>query len=316
MRRNILVIRHGALGDVMLSTGAFAAIRAYHAGDRITLLTTPPYVTLLESSPYFDACVADDKPKFWQVGKLKNLVKFLREGDFTRVYDLQTSNRTTWYYRLLPSPKPECSGLARGASHRHHTPERTRLHTIDRQKQQLEIAGIHDVPPPDICWLKPTDFRFQVSDFCLLVPGGSAHRPEKRWPTERYGELAAWLCDRGIQPVLIGTEAERAALLRIQGAVAGRPGECSPNPSILNLCNRTSLADIAELARRATCAVGNDTGPMHLIAAAGCPSVVLFSSASNPDLCAPRGDHVTVLRRASLTDVSVKAVTDSIVRIR
>ena len=76
----------------------------------------------------------------------------------------------------------------------------------------------------------------------------------------------------------------------------------------LNLCNDTSLAAIAELGRRATIAVGNDTGPMHLIAAAGCPSVVLFSEASVPEQTAPRGETVVVVQHERLPSLGIAAV--------
>lgn len=302
-QERILVIRHGALGDVVLSTGAFAAIRQHHPRAEITLLTTKLYAELLAPSPYFDAIVVDEKPRWWQIARIKKLKKFLSQGRFTRVYDLQTSQRSTWYFRLLPTPKPEFSGLAKGASHRHHTPERTRLHTIERQKQQLAIAGIADVPPPDTGWLKGSRHA-TAEKYALLVPGGSAHRPEKRWPKEYYEELARWLSGQGIQPVLIGTEAEAALLAEIT-----RHGvDSASSATILNLCNRTSFADIAELARGAVVAIGNDTGPLHLIAAAGCPCIALFNiKASRPELCAPRG-KVTVLSDDSLENISSQGV--------
>ncbi len=310
-QERILVIRHGALGDVVLSTGPFAAIRRHHPAAHITLLTTPPYAKLLKDSPYFDEVTLDEKPGWLQRGKVKKLKRFFADGTFKRVYDLQTSQRSTWYYRLLPNPKPEFSGLARGASHRHKTPERTKLHTIDRQKQQLAVAGIENVPLPDVSWLKPAESRFNLSQYCLLVPGGSVHRPEKRWPREHFAELGTWLCGQGIQPVLLGTQAEADILDWIVLRLAMPDARVYP----LNLCNKTNFADIAALARGAQFAVGNDTGPMHLIAAAGCPSVALFNTtASNPDLCAPRG-KVKILQGTNLTDISPADVTAALTEL-
>ncbi len=106
------------------------------------------------------------------------------------------------------------------------------------------------------------------------------------------------MCNQGIQPVLIGTEAEREVLDTIaQGSDA------------LNLCNQTSFGDLAELGRGAMAAIGNDTGPMHLVAATGCPSIVLFNtSASDPSLCAPRGEHIRVLQAGKLESIASKDV--------
>tara|TARA_Y100000766_G_scaffold254988_1_gene240765 strand:+ start:50 stop:274 length:225 start_codon:yes stop_codon:yes gene_type:complete len=66
--------------------------------------------------------------------------------------------------------------------------------------------------------------------------------------------------------------------------------------------------EIAGLARRAAGAVGNDTGPMHLIAATGCPSMVLYSHASDPALCAQRGPDVRIIRKPSLGELSTEEV--------
>ena len=79
-------------------------------------------------------------------------------------------------------------------------------------------------------------------------------------------------------------------------------------PEAVSLAGQTNLFDIAALAREAEAALGNDTGPMHLIAIAGCPAIALFSGASDPTLCAPRGRRVTILRRESLATLAPEEV--------
>ncbi len=165
------------------------------------------------------------------------------------------------------------------------------------------MAGIPDVPSTDLSWATAELDGFGLAErFALVVPGGSAHRPEKRWPATRFAELARWFAGHGIQPVLVGSSAEREALAAIAAAC----------PEARDLCGETTFEAVVELARRAAVAVGNDTGPMHLIAAAGCPSVVLYSNASDPARTAPRGAAVTVLQRASLGDLSTAAVTAAV----
>jgi ADP-heptose:LPS heptosyltransferase len=83
-------------------------------------------------------------------------------------------------------------------------------------------------------------------------------------------------------------------------------------PSAVNLIGQTNLGDIADLARKARFAIGNDTGPMHLIAAAGCKTITLFSDDSDPALCAPVGQWTRVLRRPHLTDLPVEDVLQSL----
>lgn len=303
--RRILVIKHGALGDFVLATGPFMAIRAHHLGDHVTLLTTPPYVGMARASRLFDQVWTDTRPRIWQVGAWAALLHRLREQRFDRVYDLQTSKRSGLYYRFFPRPKPEWSGIVRGATLRHHTPERTHMHTVDRQAEQLRIAGIEHVPHPDISWFKADLSHLALPrEFALLVPGGSAHRPAKRWPAPNYAALTRRFAELGIGAVAIGGKGDEAAT----AAVAAAGG--------IDLCSRTSLEEVAELARRAVVAVGNDTGPMHLAATAGSRSVVLFSNASDPALCAPRGQAVRILRRPALKDLTVEEVAEIALKVR
>lgn len=301
----ILVIRLGALGDLVLSSGAFRAIRDHHPGSHIVLLTTAPYEDLARAGGWFDEIWVDERPSWWQFAAMRRLAARLREGGFSRVYDLQTSDRSSGYYRLFRRPRPEWSGIARGASHPHANPRRDTMHTVERQADQLHMAGIDHVPPPDLSGITADLSAFGLpADYALLVPGSAPHRPEKRWPAGRYGELAGRLRARGLTPVLIGGPAEQAELATIAAAQRG----------IIDLCGRTDFAQIAMLGRGARVAVGNDTGPMHLIATAGCPCVVLFSGASDPVLTAPRGPAVQVLRRHALGDLSVDEVAHALRR--
>jgi ADP-heptose:LPS heptosyltransferase len=295
----ILVIKLGALGNVVLSLGPMAAIRRHHPEAAITLLTTDPYAQWLAAAPWFDRIWTGGRPGWWDVPALLRLRRLLRGGGFRRVYDLQTSHRSSRYLSLFArNARPEWSGIAPGCSHPDTQPDRARLHDIDRQVGQLRLAGIETVPPPDLSWTRADLSRFGLPErFALLVPGSSAHRPGKRWPAAAYGRLAHALAARGIAPVVLGAPAERplaAEIVRASGAV--------------DLTGQTGLAELAALGRAAAVAVGNDTGPMHLLAAAGCRSVVLFSRESDPALCAPRGGEVTVLRRPDLADLEETAV--------
>jgi ADP-heptose:LPS heptosyltransferase len=110
------------------------------------------------------------------------------------------------------------------------------------------------------------------------------------------------LAARGVTPVVIGTAPEKPLAEAIRDAV----------PGAVDLTGRTDFAQLASLARAAQVAIGNDTGPMHLIATAGCPSVVLFSRDSDPALCAPRGRSVSVLRRPDLGQLDAGTVMQAV----
>lgn len=298
--KRVLVIKLGALGDIVQATGPFAAIRRHHGDAHITLLTTQLFRDFAAAGGWFDDVWVDDRPSWRQLRSWRESLRRLRGGRFDRVYDLQTSDRTAILYRLLAmGRKPEWCGTVYGCSHRNTNPRRNDIHTIERQAEQLGIAGITDVPPPNVDKISSDISRFDLpSPYVLLVPGGAAHRLDKRWPPKNYAELARRLLAQGITPVVIGGAAESQVATAIATFCQGSR----------DLTNETSMADIVELARGAAGAVGNDTGPMHVITTAGAPSVVLFSKASDPELCGQRGADVTIMRRPSLDELGVDEV--------
>ena len=292
----VLIIKLGALGNIILSLNAFAAIRAQHLDARISLLTTAPYAAWLRAAPWFDDVLVDTRPRWWDLTGIRRLRGALTGPGFGRVYDLQTSSRSSYYFRLFPTfAKPEWSGIAPGCSHPDRAPGRNQMHDNDRQAGQLRQAGIRVIPPADLSWCHGDIGRFGLpSDFVLLVPGSAPHRGDKRWPTALYQALAQQLRAMGTTPVVVGSAGETPLAREI--------------PAALDLTGQTSFGDLADLGRAARFAVGNDTGPMHLLAAVGCRSTVLFSQASDPALCAPRGPDVRILRRPDLGALGVETV--------
>ncbi len=265
----LLVIKLGALGDVAQAFDGFAAIRAAHPDSHISLLTAAPYAVFLAGSPWFDAILTDARPAPWNVPGLVRLRRQLAGFDF--VIDLQTSGRSSRYFAL--AGRPRWSGIAHGCSHPHANPGRDAMHTRERQREQLVSAGIDRFPEPDLRWLAATPPpQALVAPYALLMPGAAPHRPEKRWPAARFGDLARLLASRDLTPVIVGAPAESELSATITEAC----------PSAIDLVGRTDLRQLAAVGARAACAIGNDTGPMHLAAAFGVPSIVLFSSASDP----------------------------------
>ena len=90
-RQNILVVKLGAFGNIILSLAAFAAIRQHHADARISVLTSQTYADWLGTFPYFDDVLVDPRPRWWDFPNLRRLGRMLADGHFSRVYDLQTS---------------------------------------------------------------------------------------------------------------------------------------------------------------------------------------------------------------------------------
>jgi ADP-heptose:LPS heptosyltransferase len=298
----ILVIKLGALGDIVQAMGSAQAIRKFHSGAAITLLTTGPYEGLLRRAPYFDEVWIDERPGWGDPAGLLRLARRLRAARFDRVYDLSTRTRSALYFWLMRRiGGPEWSGIAWGASHKQpDTPERRRMHTLDREADQLRWAGIPGpIPSPDMSWAAADVSRFALPrDYMLLVPGGAPHRPEKRWPLDHFVALAKRIAAAGLTPVIVGGPGERDLGTAIAAAV----------PQACDLTGKTQFGDIITLGRGARRAIGNDTGPMHLAVVGGAAATVLYSAASDPSLTAPRGRDVVVLRNDTLADLAVDEV--------
>lgn len=309
----ILVIKLSALGDFVLALAAMKKIRQAHAKAHITLLTTPPFEALARICPYFNAVDTGGRPE--NFSDWMALRKRIKAANYDRVYDLQTSAHSNRIFQALRPSPPPWSGIAFGCSLPHKNPLRNGMHTLERQADQLLYAGIWpdaptepgSAPPPDLSWVmkdappeRPVPGANKPRPYVMFVPGGSAHRPEKRWPVEKYSELARILYGRGFDVVIIGGPQETDLAHAIQRSV----------PRARDLTGRTDFAMIARLGAKAALAVGNDTGPLHLAAAGGAPTIVLFSKASDPALSAPRG-RVAILRAENLADLPVAQVAQA-----
>lgn len=332
--RRVLVIKLGALGDFIQAMGAMRVVRMTHPSARITLLTTQPFEALARACPYFDIVETDGRPK--DIRGRADLVRRIRQANYDMVYDFQNNNRTSGYFAGLTGKKPKWSGAAEGASHQHRNKNRAAMQNFDRLEEQLIHAGLQpgdaDDPTgwvkgapllPNFDWVRPAfrdPPRFQPEYFSLygpyamLIPGSSEDHPEKRWPLDHFIELARWLADNDITPVVIGGKAEGDIGMKIVRA----------EQRAKSLIGRTDLFQLTTLSERALMTIGGDTGPMHLAAAARSPGVCLFAQDWNPAMAqelnnvwnpqtrlgraAPRGSQIFVLYAPTLDKISVRDV--------
>ena len=311
MKNNILVIKHGAFGDIILAGAAMKAIRSYHKNDYIICLTTIKFEKLLKSSPWFDMVVVDSKPKLYNVKDWRVLKYFFNKFQYKNIYDLQTSYRSNLYFYLFfIYKKTHWSGIAIGSKYRQLNKDRKLLHTLNRQKDQLEFAGINYDHLPDWKWLaKNYENRSLLprDKFVIIVAGAAKHRINKKWPIKNFSKLIECLSKIGIQSILLGGKEEFNNFNNIIKSL-----EKSIKIIPANYAGKTSFKDIVFLSSYAKCAIGNDTGPMHLISSCGLNTIALFGSGSNPDLCAPIGKNVTIIKKDEISDISVDIVFNKI----
>ena len=307
MGERILVIKLGALGDLVLCSAAFAAIRQRNPDATIMLMTAPAFAAFGLQMPWFDGVILDARPKMTQPLKWIKLIREVRRFAPTRVYDFQGKFRQSILFRALG--RPAWSGAAKGCSDPRPWPMPQGAHYTDLLAAQLKAVwdkwdGENGetrsaLPAPEMSWLDGDLSALSLpKKYAVLIVGCSPQHPHKRWPAASYADLAQRLAAQGIACVAVGTKADAGAIdaLRVLA------------PEVIGLAGKTSLGQLAALARRAEYVVGNDTGPTHLAAAVGAKTLALLSDKVNPNWSAPKGERAQWLQGNPLETLSVDAV--------
>lgn len=300
-QRKILVIKHGALGDLLHATGAFQALRRAFAKDHMTLLTDPRFAAFTKTLPFFDAQVHDDRSK--NPLALMKIRRFLCRESFDWVFDLQMSTRSNLYHRLFwPQKPPLWSGGAKGCSHYMGPKNAAHEPVQQRLTRQLKAAGVLDPSAPllkaHIPFLggpAPLDIP---QPYGVLVPGCSKKHPVKRWPVHYYEKVISFMRTAGYHPYILGGPDEQELMMALRKRY---PDISSPRESL-------DFHAMASLGRDAAFVVGNDTGPTHLMAATGTPTVYCWSGASDWRVFAPKSPWIHVAGSKDLNDLLPETV--------
>lgn len=264
---NVLIIKHGALGDFVICMGIMRALREAHPEARFTLLTSSPYVKLGEKMGMFSEVIVDNREPWWKIQKSVSVMRSIFRGRFDHVYDLQGSSRTLSYRRLwrLFAPAGSSCFWVR-ASDNAMKLHRACVPLLPGRAE--EVA--YDLPErvTDLSFLHGSEKHFHLlpERFVMLIPGCSPQHLHKRWPVENYREIVRRCAELGISSVIIGTKAEAAEA----NAIA------EGNPYVVNMIGLTEIFDVPQIALRALAVVGNDTGPSHMASLTGAFTIAIY----------------------------------------
>ena len=267
--RQILIIKLGALGDVVLATPQIARLLEAHAADRVTLLTAPDFRELFDGFHGLDVVTFKRKGLISMLG----LLRWLHGRQFNVVYDLQGSLRSR-IMTLLTQAQLR-AGPAPALAYTHTPlPGNGQGHAFDRFNAVLLAAGI-DAAPALPClpvnkaavvqvetWLR--QHGLAGKRLVLIHAGASGRWPSKCWPIKYFQELAMALENRGLSIIWLGGELERDLNSRLAGATG------------MDASAVFSLAELVALGRHAAFALSNDSGPMHLLSATSLPVYAFF----------------------------------------
>ena len=301
--QRILIIKLGALGDIIRSLYTMYAIRKHFPNAKIDLLTRKPFVSFCQTIPWISEVHAAPNLKARQVGQWWNFSRYLRGQKFDLVVDLQCKLRTTCYHLLFGFRGPDWSGTSPFSTFRREADVEPKKHPYVIQRRQLESMNIPPCDVIDLDWLSdplpPVDLPAR---FVIMVPGCSVQHPYKRWPAESYAALSQKLQDEGIGTIVIGTTAEKETIDAL----------VSLAPQAINLMNQTSMKQLASLARLAMVVISNDTGPAHLTAMVGAPTFVIMSRVTIPERMLPIGPKVAFIKKEDITDINVDEVLSAL----
>ena len=272
----LLLVRLGALGDVVHAIPAAAALRAAHQDARIDWVTDPKYLPLLDLVDGIDARIGLDTRAMNGDAGLLGTVRALRRTGYDAVLDLQgliksaTVARLTGAVRRIGFARADLREPAAAAFY-------TETHAVSDVphvvRKNLVLAASLGASPSTIRFPlrlpdTPAIAAFVAaigSAFVVLNPG--AAWPNKRWPPARFGELAqAIRAQLGLASVVLWGPGDESLA---DGVVTSSDGAAVLAPP-------TDLPSIATLCRAARLVVSGDTGPLHIAGAVGTPTVSLF----------------------------------------
>ena len=303
MKENILVIKHGALGDFVMQSGRMRTIRARHPEAHIAIITEAFLKGLAEAMGFFDEVIVDSRgyniPTWWRI-----IVREIGGRKWDAIYDLQSSNRTLCrYYPLVLTATRHAmkwGRLAKGGLTWRTSSRKIPFFPWGFRNVYEEIAWA----PKDLsmCHGDHAHFDLLPAKYALLIPGCSAGNEQKRWPPERFVELTRFFAAKGLKSVVMGTKAEAKEINAI----------CDGNADTVNFLGQSSIADIPDLANGAAVVVGNDTGPSHIAHIAGAKTVMLFTAYDFGRAAPKNKPNVIALKGERITDIPVEDVCEAL----
>ena len=272
---NILIIKHGSLGDIAQASGAIQDISENHLNDQIHILTTKPYLELFKKNPNIHNVILDKRLSRFNLIYLYLLMKNLKKFKFTKVYDLQNSSRTSFYKNIL-FPK---SGSSEWSSSLTTLPkdivkeEFDKNPVLDRFAHQLKTSNltITHTMSPNFSWacseIDEIKKNYNLEKYILLFPFCSEHLLIKRWPF--YNELIQLIKNKYKDEFKIVTAPGPSEIKNSK--------DFDAEPILLN--NKSlNISQLATLIKDSAFVVANDTGPAHMAAHLNSKGITLFGA--------------------------------------
>ncbi len=307
---NILIIKHGSLGDIAQASGAIQDISENHKNDHIFLLTTKPYFDLFKKNPFVHEVILDKRLPRYNLIYLYFLMRELKKHNFSKVFDLQNSSRTNFYKNIL-FPKADkivwSSSITTLPSEKNKE-EFDKISVLERFDYQLQESGLNTLNTlkPDFSWAS-TDISeiknfYKLNKYILLFPFCSPHLTIKKWPyyndlikkiSNKYGDEYKIVTAPGPTEIKDAKEINAIALL--------------DNGRALDISQLTSLI------KDSSCVIANDTGPAHITAHTGTKGITLFGKHTTAYKVSIERENFKAIEVSDLNKLSAEKVFERLI---
>ena len=306
---NILIIKHGSLGDIAQTSGAIQDINLAHSKDQIYLLTTRPYLDLFKKNPFINEVILDKRLSKFNLIYLYLLKRQLKKLKFEKVYDLQNSSRTKFYKNIL-FPKLNSNKWSSsettlpGNISKEEFDKKPVLDRFDHQLKSTGLATLHTMKP-DFSWacsnIDKIKQEYDLKKYILLFPFCSEHLSVKKWPY--YNELIKIIKNKYHSQYKIviapgSTEIKKASEVE---------ADC-----ILDNGKALDISQLSSLIRDSSFIVANDTGPAHISAHLNVKGLTLFGSHTTAEKVSIERENFKPIQVSDLKNLSPNKVFEKI----
>jgi len=307
---NILIIKHGSLGDIAQASGAIQDIFENHKDDQIYLLTTKPYFELFKKNPYITDVILDKRLPRYNLIYLFSLMRKIKKLSIVKVYDLQNSSRTSFYKKILFKN----SNLNKWSSSETTLPqdrskeEFDKKPVLDRFEHQLKTSGLNTKHTmfPDFSWscedISKIISEYGLKKYIILFPFCSSHLSSKKWPY--YNELIKIFKDRYKNEYQI--------------LVAPGPNEINHAKEFDAMCvldngKALNISQLSSLIKYSSFVIANDTGPAHISAHLNIKGITLFGSHTTAHKVSIERENFKAIQVNDLKKLSPQNVFEKII---
>lgn len=298
--KNILIIKHGSIGDFVMAFSAIQSVREKFPNEKIILITTSLIARIFKKIPYINQICIDDRKSFLDIF---NYLSILKKYQINFIIDLQNSQRTEFYHLITRCffNEIKINSSKKYAHFRYRIPRHGNEHVTEGLNNQLKLLNINKLNKLDISWLAKKDFQNKFErEYIVLIPGTSESGKKKRWPSKYFSKLSNYLIELGYEVLITGVSSDRYLIKEI----------LNNSPSAINAEHMSKFDIFLNLSQNARLIISVDTGPAHIAALSDTPMIWLVEEGPYSKTNSPVSKNLSIIKSKNMSLISVKEVLD------